>query len=59
MAIPMCLSHIAIATGEMGGFSETSKFVVIKCTKVTDTYVDQRPVKSILYGYRNDNFKRH
>lgn len=57
MAVPMCLSHIAIATGEMGGFSDTSKFIVVTSTKVICMSINAL-LNPILYGYRNDNFKK-
>lgn len=57
MAVPMCLSHVAIATGEMGGFSETSKFIVVTSTKVICMSINAL-LNPILYGCRNDNFKK-
>lgn len=57
MAVPMCLSHIAIATGNMVGFSETSKFIVVTCTKVICMSINAL-LNPILYGYRNERFKK-
>lgn len=55
MAVPMCLSHVAIATGEMGGFSEKSRFIVVTSTKVICMSTNAL-LNPILYGCRNDNF---
>ena len=57
LALPLCLSHVAIATGSLGGFSETSTFIMVICTKVICTSLNAL-LNPILYGYRNDNFKR-
>jgi len=57
MAVPMSLSHVAIATGEMGGFSEKSKFVVVTSTKVICMSINAL-INPILYGCRNDNFDK-
>ena len=55
MAVPMCLSHVAIATGEMGDFSEKSKFIVVTSTKVICMSTNAL-LNPILYGFRNDHF---
>ena len=57
LAVPMCLSHVATATGEMGGFSEKSKFIVVKSTKVICMSTNAL-LNSILHGFRNDNFAK-
>lgn len=55
LAVPMCLSHVAIATGQMGGFSEKSKFVVVTSTKVICMSINAL-LNPILYGCRNEKF---
>ena len=57
MAVPTSLSHVAIATGEMGGFSEKSKFVVVTSTKVICMSINAL-INPLLYGCRNDNFNK-
>ena len=54
LALPLCLSHVAIATGR---FSEISTFVMVTCTKVICTSLNAL-LNPILYGYRNDNLKK-
>ena len=55
LAVPMCLSHVAIATGQMGGFSEKSKFIVVTSTKVICMSINAL-LNPILYGCRNEKF---
>ena len=58
LAVPLCLSHIAISTGNsLGGFSETSKMTMVTSTKVICMSLNAL-LNPILYGYRNETFKK-
>ena len=57
LAVPLCLSHIAISTGNLGGFSETSKMTMVISTKVICMSLNAL-LNPILYGYRNQTFKK-